>query len=154
MRRQSAIWVSAVVALSRASVEAQNPPSSDGGASPQLEEIVITAHKRTERLADVPVSASVVSPNALLRDNAGDISDLNNIVPSVDLVGTFNGRMPMGIRGISSNANESTVGLASGVTIMVDGVPIPSDSQSGNQLEDIKSVEVRKNHIMACYKTI
>jgi iron complex outermembrane receptor protein len=27
---------------------------------------------------------------------------------------------------------------------MVDGVPIPSDSQSGNQLEDVKSVEVLK----------
>jgi iron complex outermembrane recepter protein len=145
MRRRSAILVSAVLALSGASVDAQSLSSSpDGSASPQLDEIVITAQKRTERLSDVPVSASVVSPNALVRDNAGDISDLNNIVPSVDLVGTFNGRVPMGIRGISSNANESTVGLASGVAIMVDGVPIPSDSQSGNQLEDVKSVEVLK----------
>src|ERR1700722_3079099 len=112
--------------------------------SAQLEEIVITAQKRTERLADVPVSASVVSQDALLRSNAGDITDLNNLVPSVDLVGTFNGRVPIGIRGISSNANEATVGLASGVAIMIDGVPVPSDSQSGNQLEDVKSVEVLK----------
>jgi iron complex outermembrane receptor protein len=110
----------------------------------QLEEIVITAQKRTERLSDVPVAASVVSARALAERNVGDISDLNNVVPSVDLVGTFNGRVPLGIRGISSNANESTVGLASGVAIMVDGVPVPSDSQSGNQLEDIKSVEVLK----------
>lgn len=42
---------------------------------------------------------------------------------AVDLVGTFNGRVPIGIRGISSNANEATVGLASGVAIMIDGVP-------------------------------
>jgi iron complex outermembrane recepter protein len=115
---------------------------AEGGAS--LEEIVITAQKRTERLADVPVSASVLSPATLSNANAGDISDLNNLVPSVDLVGTFNGRVPLGIRGISSNANEFTVGLASGVAIMVDGVPIPSDSMSGNQLEDIRSVEVLK----------
>ena len=110
----------------------------------ELTEIVITAQKRTERLADVPVAASVVAPSVLAARNVGDISDLNNIVPSVDLVGTFNGRVPLGIRGISSNANEATVGIASGVAIMVDGVPVPSDSQSGNQLEDIKSVEVLK----------
>ena len=111
-------------------------------STPGLEEIVITAQKRTERLSDVTVAASVVSPNELAARNAGDITDLNNIVPSVDLVGTFNGRVPLGIRGISSNANEATVGLASGVAIMLDGVPIPSDSQAGNQLEDVKSIEV------------
>ena len=118
--------------------------TADSNSSAQLEEIVITAQKRTERLADVPVSASVVSDDALLRVNAGDISDLNNLVPSVDLVGTFNGRVPIGIRGISSNANEATVGLASGVAIMIDGVPVPSDSQAANQLEDVKNIEVLK----------
>ena len=118
--------------------------AADTAADGELQEIVITAQKRTERLSDVPVAASVLSPNMLAGRNVGDISDLNNLVPSLDLVGTFNGRVPLGIRGISSNANESTVGLASGVAIMVDGVPVPSDSQSGNQLEDIRSVEVLK----------
>jgi iron complex outermembrane receptor protein len=137
-------FVSAAVAaiLAATAVDAQADVESSPSSGPQLEEIVITAQKRTERLADVPVSATVLQPGALTQSNAGDISDLDNLVPSVDLVGTFNGRVPMGIRGISSNANESTVGLASGVAIMVDGVPIPSDSESGNQLEDVKSVEV------------
>jgi iron complex outermembrane receptor protein len=145
MRRRSGMLASALAIFSATAVEAQvqSQISAENG-QPQLEEIVITAQKRTERLSEVPVSASVLSPSALTRSNVGDISDLNNVVPSVDLVGTFNGRVPMGMRGISSNANESTVGLASGVAIMVDGVPIPSDSQSGNQLEDIKSVEVLK----------
>ena len=118
--------------------------ATDSGAGAPLEEIVITAQKRTEKLSDVPVSASVLSADALSRVNAGDITDLNNLVPSVDLIGTFNGRVPIGIRGISSNANEATVGLASGVAIMIDGVPVPSDSQAANQLEDVKNVEVLK----------
>lgn len=109
-----------------------------------LEEITITAQKRTEKLEDVPVSASVVSSEALETANVGDIADLNNVVPSINLNATINGRVPMGVRGISSNANEATVGLASGVAIMIDGVPVPSDSFAGNQLEDIKSVEVLK----------
>ena len=121
---------------------AADQPSSEPDSS--LAEIVITAQKRTEKLSDVPVSASVLSSDALARINAGDISDLNNLDPSVDLVGSFNGRVPLGIRGISSNANEATVGLASGVAIMIDGVSVPSDSVAGNQLEDIKSVEILK----------
>jgi len=119
----------------------QTPENNSG---PQLEEIVITAQKRTEKLADVPVAASVVSADALASMNAGDITDLNKMVPSVDLVGSFNGRVPLGIRGISSNANEATIGLASGVAYMIDGIPIPSDADTANQLEDVKDIEVLK----------
>jgi iron complex outermembrane receptor protein len=119
-----------------------------GGAAPeqgaQLEEIVITAEKRTEKLSDIPVSAAVVSSETLANTNASDITDLNRLVPSVNLNGTFNGRVPLGIRGISSVSNEGTVGLSSGVAILIDGVPVPSDSFGGNQLEDIQSIEVLK----------
>ena len=76
--------------------------------------------------------------------NAVDISDLSKLVPSVDLVGSYNGRVPYGIRGISSNANEATVGLASGVAIMLDGIPIPSDADTANQMQDVKNIEVLK----------
>ena len=115
------------------------PPSDVGGG---LEEVVITAQKRTERLQDVPVSASVVNSNTLANSNVSDVSDLNRLVPAVNINGTISGRAPLGIRGISSVSNEQAVGVPSGVAIMVDGVPIPSDSFDGNQIEDVKDVEV------------
>src|SRR5580692_9310054 len=135
---------SAPLALSASAADSTAPGPADSSASPVLEEIVITAQKRSERLSDVPVAASVVSANELASMNAGDIVDLDKLVPSVDLVGSFNGRVPYGIRGISSNANEATVGLASGVGIMIDGIPIPSDADMANQMEDIKDIEVLK----------
>ena len=109
-----------------------------------LEEIVITAQKRTERLEDVPVAAAVLSTDMMASTNAGDISDLNRLVPSVQLSGSFNGRVPTGMRGISSVSNEGTIGLSSGVAIMIDGVPVPSDSRAGNNLDDAGGVEVLK----------
>jgi len=112
--------------------------------SATLEEIVITSQKRPEKLEDVPVSAAVVSADTIVRNNVTDVSDLNNLVPSVNLNGSYNGRVPTGMRGISSVSNEGTVGLSSGVAILVDGVPVPSDSVAGNQLEDIQSIEVLK----------
>lgn len=92
----------------------------------------------------MPVSASVIAAESVERNNAGDISDLNRMVPSVNLNGSINGRVPYGMRGISSVSNEATVGLSSGVAIMVDGVPVPSDSRAGNSLEDVQSIEVLK----------
>src|ERR1700734_2985697 len=112
--------------------------------SGQLEEILITAQKRTEKLEDVPVAASVVSADVLAQQNVSDISDINKLVPSVQLNGTINGRVPMGIRGISSVSNEGTVGISSGVAIQVDGVPVPSDSYDGNDIVDVQSIEVLK----------
>jgi iron complex outermembrane recepter protein len=108
----------------------------------ELDEIVITAQKRPEKLQDVPVSAVVVSAQALANANIADLSDLNNLVPSVQLNGTINGRVPTGIRGISSVSNEQTVGISSGVAINIDGVPVPSDSFDANNVAGIQNVEV------------
>ena len=112
------------------------------GNSAELEEIVITAQKRPEKLQDVPVAAAVVSAQALASSNIADLSDLNKLVPSVQLNGTINGRVPTGIRGISSVSNEQTVGISSGVAITIDGVPVPSDSFAANNVAGIQSVEV------------
>jgi len=137
---QSGILIIFAAALPAVVLADTAPPAPAG----QLEEIVITAQKRVEKLQDVPVAASVVSQDLLARANAGDITDLNNLVPSVDMNATINGRVPIGMRGISSNANEATVGFPSGVAIMIDGVPVPSDSYDGNQLDDVDKVEVLK----------
>jgi iron complex outermembrane receptor protein len=107
-----------------------------------LEEVIITAQKRTERLEDIPVAAQVVSSQALAAANVADLSDLNNLVPSVQLNGTINGRVPTGIRGISSISGEGTVGISSGVAVMIDGVPVPSDSFDANNVMGIQSIEV------------
>jgi iron complex outermembrane recepter protein len=134
----TALAIHAPVSLAQ---QASGAASADSG---QLEEILITAQKRTEKLEDVPVAASVVSAEVLAQQNVSDISDINKLVPSVQLNGTINGRVPMGIRGISSVSNEGTVGISSGVAIQVDGVPVPSDSYDGNDIMDVQSIEVLK----------
>src|SRR5262249_24172084 len=65
-------------------------------------------------------------------------------VPSVQLKGTFNGRVPLAVRGISTSANEAAIGRTSGVAILIDGVPVPADAFGSNELQDIARVEVLK----------
>ncbi len=131
----AAFGQSAQPAVAGAQQAAQNAPE-------QLEEVVITSQKRTEKLSQTTVTASVVSAELLKKMNATDIADLNQLVPAVSLNGTFNGRVPLGIRGISSDSNESAVGIASGVGVEIDGIPVPSDSFAANSIEDISAVEV------------
>jgi iron complex outermembrane receptor protein len=118
------------------------PASAAAAPSEGLEEVVITAQKRTERLEDVTVAAQVVSAETLANSDIADLSDLNKLAPSVQLNGTINGRVPTGIRGVSSVSNEGTVGISSGVAIMIDGVPVPSDSFDANNVEGVQNVEI------------
>jgi iron complex outermembrane receptor protein len=141
MRRRYPFAPGALFVLSLAGTSATVAQETSGDNA-QLEEVVITAQKRTEKLQDVPVSAQVVAAKDLANANVADLSDLNKLVPSVQLNGTINGRVPTGIRGISSVSNEQTVGISSGVAINIDGVPVPSDSFDANNVAGIQSVEV------------
>src|SRR5882672_5450274 len=142
MRNGYIFAAGAVLALAGASKGSSALADTSAENVTELEEIVITAQKRTEKLQDVPVSAMVVSAQALANANVADLSDLNNLVPSVQLNGTINGRVPTGVRGISSVSNEQTVGISSGVAINIDGVPVPSDSFDANNAAGIQNVEV------------
>jgi len=128
----------ALAALSFAtSAQAQNTETAPG-------DIVVTAQKRVERLKDIPVAASVVSAKAIEQAHVEDLSDINKIVPSVEIKGTFNGRVPYSLRGISTNANEGAIGLTSGVSVQIDGVPVPADSFAANTINDVSQLEVLK----------
>lgn len=140
----SAIALLALGCLPLTPVGLAHAQAQQAGDAPKVQEIVISAQKRTEKVKDTPVAVSVLPEDALQKANATDLSDLNKLVPSVQLKGTFNGRVPLAMRGISTNANEAAVGLTSGVSIMIDGVPVPSDSMAANELQDIARVEVLK----------
>ncbi len=143
-RARSILYLAVVALLSVMNVASAQEESAENKDVFVLEEVVITAQKRPEKLSEVPVSASVVMPQAIENSNVSDVSDLNNLVPSIQLNGTISGRVPMGVRGISSVSNEQAVGISSGVSIQIDGVPVPSDSFAGNLVEDVWTIEVLK----------
>ena len=130
-----ALVVAAAPTIARAAQPADDTTTAD---------IVVTAQKRTEKLQDIPVAAAVLSSAAVERAHVTDLSDINRVVPSVEIKGTFNGRVPYGLRGISTNANEGAIGLTSGVSVQIDGVPVPADSFAANTISDVAQLEVLK----------
>ena len=122
-------------------VAADAPKSSAAGVT-TVDEVVVTAEKRPEKLSQMTVTASVLSAETIQRNQISDISDINKLAPAVNLAGTFNGRVPLAVRGIESQSNEAAVGIASGVAVEIDGVAVPSDSFAANDVEDVLNIEI------------
>jgi outer membrane receptor protein involved in Fe transport len=101
---------------------------TETGASGGLEEIVVTATRRVERLQDVPISVTAFSQEKLDAQGLRSIDDLTRLSPGVMFQRNGNGssanyndeNSDISIRGIDSQAGTSTTG------IYVDDTPVQS----------------------------
>jgi iron complex outermembrane receptor protein len=94
----------------------------------QLEEIVVTAQKRTERLQDVPVPVTAVSASALVDTNQLRLQDYYSSVPGLDLTLDNRGSPVVSIRGITTSFYTS--GSTPTVGITIDDVPYETSGPS------------------------
>jgi iron complex outermembrane recepter protein len=93
-----------------------------------LEEVIVTANKRSERLADVPMSAVVLSGQKLTESQATTLQDIVNRVPGLQLVSDSPVDNQLIIRGISIGVGA----INSSVATYVDEVPYTSEGPFAN----------------------
>ncbi len=91
-----------------------------------VDEIVVTAQKRTEALAEVPMSVTVLSGDALARQQADNFQDFVALVPGFSLNTSRRGVSRVTLRGINTGGVASTVG------VYVNDVPFGSSSGLAN----------------------
>ena len=139
-RFRSTSWLlPSVAALSFGTAQAQQAPATNDVG---LEEIIVTAQKRQERLQDVPISISVVSADTFAAFKLNETTDIQNLVPGVSLTNSAGPRnFGFFIRGIgtSSFASESIEGSTAYV---LDGVVLGQAGASLTDLPDVERVEV------------
>ena len=121
-------------------------------AGPQLEEITVTATRRTQALSDVPISVSAIGDEELQQRGARQFDDIIRLTPGLNLTRqSFTGASQIAIRGISSNAGSGTTG------IYIDDTPIQVRNMgfgAGNSfpgLFDIERIEVLRGPQGALY---
>lgn len=131
--------VSALAVLPTAAALAQSVP---GEGFEDIGEIVVTAQKRSERLADVPMSISVVTGDALSRAGIVDTAQLVQAVPGFSYQQGAFGTPVFSIRGIGYNDNSTSAGPA--VTVYIDQVALPYSVMSRGAMLDLERVEVLK----------
>jgi iron complex outermembrane recepter protein len=115
---------------------AQEAPVESG-----LEEIVVTAQKRSENLQDVPVAITAVSAARLAAANITSAADIGAVTPSLSLTQTA-GTLQPHIRGVGTSS--SGPGVENPVAMYLDGVYIASGSSSLLTLNNIERVEMLK----------
>ncbi len=92
--------------------------AQQSGSEARLEEVVVTAQKREERIQDVPVPVTAISANSLLEQNQLRVQDYFSSVPGLDLQ-NINNRSFLAIRGITTG----TIAGNPVVSYTIDDVP-------------------------------
>ncbi|MDY6944455.1 MAG: TonB-dependent receptor [Pseudomonadota bacterium] len=112
-----------------------------------LEEVTVTAQRRTERLQDVPVAVTAFTAAEIEARGIGSTRDILPMTPNVTYDESFTvGNSFVSIRGVAQINNAD-----SPVAIVVDGVPQNSQKQLRMELFDVERIEVLKGPQGALY---
>ena len=126
--------------LSVAVVAAMSIPAL---AQDTMEEVVVTATKRSESIQDVPLAVSVVTGEIIERAEVRDLLDLQSVVPSLRVPQFQNSiQTNFVIRGFGNGANNP--GIEPSVAVFVDGVYLSRSQARISDLPNIQQLEVLK----------
>jgi iron complex outermembrane receptor protein len=130
--------VSALAAAIVLPAQAQAPTQS--GA---LEEVIVTAEKRTESLQEVPIAITAFDQKEIAQRGISNLSDLLGQIPSV---GGFTapgsrGNTSLSIRGVSGGS-PSNLSLDPAVGIYMDGVYLGKMTGVSTDVAELERIEV------------
>ncbi|WP_298287056.1 TonB-dependent receptor [Novosphingobium sp.] len=131
------------VAASSASAQASlnQPPAADAGAA-GVQEIVVTAQRRSQNQQDVPISLTALDAKTLLTNRVTNAIDLGSAVPNLAARATGGGALipAFTMRGVTSYG--VVPGSDKEISIYLDGVYIGSTVGSAIDLPEVNQVEV------------
>jgi len=100
-----------------------------------LQEVIVTAQKREERLQDVPVPVTAISGTTLLENNQLRLQDYFAAVPGLNFTTDANGQPFLSMRGITTGGGNPTV------SVTVDDVPYGSSSTYGGGTQPAPDID-------------
>lgn len=107
---------------------------------PALEEIVVTAQKREESAQSVPLSITAIGGDDIAEKNMGDMNEVANYVPNLDVLATPS--FPsIYMRGLGSSYNR---GFEQSVALLIDEVYYGRASYINQALLDLQTIEVMR----------
>lgn len=137
----AAICCPTVVMAQRAGPASQEERVVSSPVAGEVEEIIVTARKRSESLQSVPIAISALSAETLERNRVIDVDSLGEIVPGVTIAGAAPNGFPV-IRGITSRVSDA--GSETAVGQYIDEIYQPRVANQLTGLLDLERVEVLK----------
>ena len=116
--------------------------SAQSSGATVLEEVTVTARRRSESLQDVPIAVSAISGDELTLRGAQDITEIAQAVPSVTLEPSraTNTTLTAFIRGVGQQ--DPLAGFEQGVALYLDDVYLARPQGALLDLYDVERVEV------------
>ena len=143
MKIRGTVSVSALVvaaSLAASPSLAQTAPAGQQGAT-TVDEIIVTATRREQRLIEVPVAVTAVGGEQLENSGVTDIRELTSLVPSVQFQTPGGGAdSSIRIRGVGTTSTNP--GLESPVGVVIDGVIRARTGVALSELGDLERIEV------------
>ena len=123
------------------------PAIAQQGAPRSLEEIVVTAQKRTQSLQDVPVAVQALDSNSLYKLNVTNFADYVRYLPNLNSAGNGPGQSAFFIRGVATNLTDiggsELAGTTPTVALYLDEQPVSTISRNLDvYVSDMERVEV------------
>lgn len=145
-----AFWNSFLVAQADQGGSSNSPPGEKQAAKQepvQLQEVIVTAQKRNERLQDVPVPVAVVDTESLADRNLTRLEDFSTTVPALSVGTTGNTIAYLAIRGVTTGGalTNPTVGVT------LDDIPFGPSSGlafAGTSVPDIDPSELKNIEVL------
>ena len=144
-RTTAMVGVAAVacMTLSRpATAQTTTTPTASATEPAGMQDIIVTANRREQRLQDVPVAVTALSSESLARNQVTNVDAIQRMTPSLN-IRPFPGdptHASISLRGIASNEALPTVDPAVG--LYLDGVYIARAPGANLSLVDVERVEV------------
>ena len=121
--------------------EVINQSLSEEVNSLAIDEIIVTAEKRTESLQDVSKAVSVFDADELETKNITDFVGLSAIAPGVTVAKNEGYKTIISIRGVGDETNQNAIAAPS-VALHMDGIFIASKFSLRTDFIDLERIEV------------
>ncbi|NQE64361.1 TonB-dependent receptor [Caulobacter sp. RHG1] len=141
--RRAALATSALAALAAGNAHAQEAEAAQPAIA--VDEIIVTALKRSTSLQDTPLSISAVGETQLSRMGATGINDYFRQVPNLSLDGGTPSNRRITMRGVRS-AGEATTGLYYDETPLTG--PTGTTQDAGSTTPDINLFDVERVEVL------
>jgi len=129
----------AAVALTSIALTPTVAMAQDAATASQIDDVIVTARKREERLQDVPIAVTAVSGETLEREQINLVKDVAALTPGLNISSDAVGRAFMSIRGVGTTLIDT---VQPGVGIFIDGIYQPNTSYLNSPVVDVERIEV------------
>jgi iron complex outermembrane receptor protein len=107
-----------------------------------IEEIRVTAERRSTDLQKTALALTVISPEALDKSNITELAGLNGRVPGLEITKSSGFETIVTLRGVGSETPENASITVPGVALFIDGVYIANTISLDQTLFDLDHIEV------------